>query len=128
MSKPIELSREARQAAAAGLRKVLIEELEVEVGTVQAEMVLDRLVLDLGPVLYNRALTDARAVIAAKAEERMTALTAEVARIDDDLANAAISNPKALEGLTRARAKTQADLDAAEAAWMQAEEALAEVS
>ena len=57
----------------------------------------------------------------------MAALTAEVARIDDDLANAAISNPKALEGLTRARAKTQADLEAAEAAWMQAEEALAEV-
>jgi ATP-binding cassette subfamily F protein 3 len=63
-----------------------------------------------------------------KAEERMAALTAEVARIDDDLANAAVSNPKALEGLTRARAKTQADLEAAEAAWMQAEEALAEVA
>ena len=63
-----------------------------------------------------------------KAEERMTALTSELARLDDDLANAAISNPKALEGLTRARAKTQADLDAAEAAWMQAEEALAEVA
>ena len=64
MSKPIELSREARQAAAAGLRKVLTEELDVEVGSLQAEIILDRLVLDLGPVLYNRALTDARAVIA----------------------------------------------------------------
>jgi ATP-binding cassette subfamily F protein 3 len=63
-----------------------------------------------------------------KAEERMAALTAEVARIDDDLANAAVSNPKALEGLTRARAKTQTDLDAAEAAWVEAEEALAAVS
>ena len=58
----------------------------------------------------------------------MTTLTAELARIDDDLANAAISNPRALEGLTRARAKTQADLEAAETAWMQAEEALAEVA
>jgi ATP-binding cassette subfamily F protein 3 len=63
-----------------------------------------------------------------KAEERVVALTAEIARIDDDLANAAVSNPKALEGLTRARAKSQADLDAAEAAWMEAEETLAEVS
>ena len=62
-----------------------------------------------------------------KAEERIAALTAEIARIDDDLANAAVANPKALEGLTRARAKTQGDLDAAETAWMQAEEALAEV-
>ncbi|MDP3657766.1 MAG: ABC transporter ATP-binding protein, partial [Brevundimonas sp.] len=63
-----------------------------------------------------------------KAEERMAQLTAEIARIDDDMANASVSNPKALEGLTRARAKTQADLDAAEAAWVAAEEALAEVS
>ena len=63
-----------------------------------------------------------------KAEERMAALTAELARIDDDMANAAVSNPKALEGLSRARAKTQSDLDAAETAWVAAEEALAEVS
>lgn len=63
-----------------------------------------------------------------KAEERMAQLTAEIARIDDDMANASINNPKALEGLTRARGKTQADLDAAEAAWVAAEEALAEVS
>ena len=63
-----------------------------------------------------------------KAEERMAQLTAEIARIDDDMANASVSNPKALEGLTRARAKTQADLDAAEAAWVAAEEALAEVT
>jgi ATP-binding cassette subfamily F protein 3 len=63
-----------------------------------------------------------------KAEERMAQLTAEIARIDDDMANAAVSNPKALEGLNRARAKTQSDLDAAEAAWIAAEEALAEVS
>jgi ATP-binding cassette subfamily F protein 3 len=63
-----------------------------------------------------------------KAEERMAQLTAEIARIDDDMANASVSNPKALEGLTRARAKTQSDLDAAEAAWVAAEEALAEVA
>ncbi len=62
-----------------------------------------------------------------KAEERMNALTADLARLDDDLANAAVSDPKSLEGLSRARARTQADLDAAEQAWMEAEEALAEV-
>ncbi len=36
-----------------------------------------------------------------KAEERMAQLTAEIARIDDDMANASVSNPKTLEGLTR---------------------------
>jgi len=74
VNKPIELSREARQAAVAELRKVLAEELDIEVGGLQAEMVLDRLLLDLGPVIYNRALTDARAVIAAKAEDMDEAL------------------------------------------------------
>jgi len=44
-----------------------------------------------------------------KAEERMAQLTAEIARIDDDMANASVSNPKALEGLTRARAKTRSN-------------------
>ena len=63
-----------------------------------------------------------------KAEDEMTRLTAEVARLDDDLANAAVADPKKLEGLTRARAKAQADLNAAEAAWIAAEEALAEIA
>ena len=63
---------------------------------------------------------------AKKAEEKMSALSAQLARIDDELANAAATNPKALADLSRARAKVQADLDAAEAEWMQAEEALAE--
>jgi ATP-binding cassette subfamily F protein 3 len=63
-----------------------------------------------------------------KAEETMARLTAEIARIDDDMATASVNNPKALEGLTRARAKTEADLATAEAAWVAAEEALAEVA
>lgn len=63
-----------------------------------------------------------------KAEERIAALTADLARIDDDLANAAVSNPRALEGLSRARANTEADIEKAEADWMAAEEALAAVA
>ena len=74
MSRPIELSREARQAASAGLRQVLAEELDVEVGALQADLILDRVILDLGPILYNRAINDARAVIAARAEDMDEAL------------------------------------------------------
>ena len=74
MSKPVELSREARQAAAARLRAVLQDELDVEIGALQSELILDQLVRDLGPVFYNRALGDARAVIAAKAEDMDEAL------------------------------------------------------
>ncbi|HRH19744.1 MAG TPA: ABC-F family ATP-binding cassette domain-containing protein, partial [Brevundimonas sp.] len=63
---------------------------------------------------------------AKKAEDKLTAVAARLARIDDELANAAIANPKALADLSRERAKVQSDLDAAEAAWMKAEEALAD--
>ncbi len=63
---------------------------------------------------------------AKKAEDKLTAVAARLARIDDELANAAIANPKALADLSRERAKVQSDLDAAEAAWMEAEEALAD--
>lgn len=74
MSQPAELSREARQAAAERLRALLHEELEVEIGSLQAELILDQIARDLGPVFYNRALSDARAVIAAKAEDMDEAL------------------------------------------------------
>lgn len=74
MSKPVELSREARQAAAERLRALLHAELEVEIGSLQAELILDQIARDLGPVFYNRALGDARAVIAAKAEDMDEAL------------------------------------------------------
>ncbi len=63
---------------------------------------------------------------AKKAEDKLTAVAARLARIDDELANAAIANPKTLADLSRERAKVQSDLDAAEAAWMEAEEALAD--
>ena len=63
---------------------------------------------------------------AKKAEERMAALTGQLALIDDDLANAAVNNPSMLEGLTRARAEAQANLETAEVEWLAAEEALAE--
>lgn len=74
MTTPVELSREARQAAAARLRTMLTEELDVEIGALQAEIVLDLLARDVGPIFYNRALADARAVISAKAEDMDEAL------------------------------------------------------
>lgn len=74
MTKPVELSKEARQVAVARLRGILQEELDVEVGALQAEIVLDRLARDVGAIFYNRALADARAVIADKAEDMDEAL------------------------------------------------------
>ena len=74
MSKPVELSPEGRQAAGAKLRTLLADELEVEVGALQAELILDQIARDIGPLFYNRAVADARAVIASKAEDMDEAL------------------------------------------------------
>src|SRR5690606_1979553 len=63
-----------------------------------------------------------------KAEDRMAQLTADLARLDDDLANAAVNDPKKLEGLTRARAKAQTDLDQAGPGWIARGEGRGEVA
>ncbi len=72
--KPIELSREARAAAATRLQAWLKDELDQEVGGLQAEMLLDELAAELGPLFYNRGVADARAVVAARAEDLDEAL------------------------------------------------------
>jgi uncharacterized protein (DUF2164 family) len=72
--KPIELTREARAAAATRLQAWLKDELDQEVGGLQAEMLLDELAAELGPLFYNRGVADARAVVAARAEDLDEAL------------------------------------------------------
>ena len=72
--KPIELTREARAAAATRLQAWFKDELDQEVGGLQAEMLLDELAAELGPLFYNRGVADARAVVAGRAEDLDEAL------------------------------------------------------
>jgi uncharacterized protein (DUF2164 family) len=72
--KPIDLTREARAAAATRLQAWLKDELDQEVGGLQAEMLLDELAAELGPLFYNRGVADARAVVAGRAEDLDEAL------------------------------------------------------
>jgi len=72
--KPIELTREARAAAATRLQAWLKDELDQEVGGLQAEMLLDELAAELGPLFYTRGVADARAVVAGRAEDLDEAL------------------------------------------------------
>ncbi|MBA3999089.1 DUF2164 family protein [Brevundimonas sp.] len=72
--KPVDLSREARKAAAARLQTWLKDELDHEIGGLQAESLLDELAAELGPLFYNRGVADARAVVAARAEDLDEAL------------------------------------------------------
>ncbi|MFN3352332.1 MAG: ATP-binding cassette domain-containing protein, partial [Brevundimonas sp.] len=65
---------------------------------------------------------------AKKAEARMAELSAEIAALDAALAKAAVEDPGQLADLSRRRATTQEALNAAEAEWLEAEEALAQVA
>jgi len=63
-----------------------------------------------------------------KTEEAMAAISVEITKVDEEMAVAAAKDPKKFETLSRKRAQLQADLEKAEAEWVAAEEALAEVS
>jgi len=64
----IELSKEAREAAARALSEYLKDELEVEVTGFDAQFLLDFVGERIGPWFYNQGLADARAVVQARAE------------------------------------------------------------
>ena len=63
-----------------------------------------------------------------KTEEAMAAISVEITKVDEEMAVAAAKDPKKFETLSRKRAQLQTDLEKAEAEWVAAEEALAEVS
>lgn len=67
--KPIAFSREETAAITGRLQAYLRDELEVDLGALPAEMLLDFLGREIGPFFYNRGLYDAQAVVAAKAED-----------------------------------------------------------
>jgi uncharacterized protein (DUF2164 family) len=66
---PIEFSREELTAIAGKLRPYFRDEFEVELRDLPAEMLVDFLAREIGPFFYNRALYDAQAVVAKKAED-----------------------------------------------------------
>ncbi len=69
MSKPISFSREEAAAITPRLQAYFRDELDVELGGLPAEMLLDFLGREIGPFFYNRGLYDAQAIVAKKAED-----------------------------------------------------------
>ena len=64
----IELEKPARDALARALARYLKDELEVEIGGMDAMLLLDFISERAGPHYYNQALLDARAHLHAKIE------------------------------------------------------------
>ena len=67
--KPIQFSREETADITAKLRAYFRDELEIDLAALPAEMLLDFLGREIGPFFYNRAVYDAQAVVAKKAED-----------------------------------------------------------
>ncbi len=72
--KPIQFSREETADITAKLRAYFRDELEIDLAALPAEMLLDFLSREIGPFFYNRAVYDAQAVVAKKAEDISEAL------------------------------------------------------
>lgn len=56
----IELPPQDRTQAVASLKRYFSEELDQEIGDLKATLLLDYLLEEIGPAVYNRALADAQ--------------------------------------------------------------------
>jgi len=74
----ITISSEAREHATASIRRYLAEQLDVNVGEMQADFLLRYFLEEIGPTVYNQAIAEARAFI----EERVADLDATCYRAE----------------------------------------------
>jgi uncharacterized protein (DUF2164 family) len=66
----IAVSEDARKQAVAALREYCAEHMDEEVGELKASLLLDFILTELAPTIYNQAIADARAFF----EERVADL------------------------------------------------------
>ena len=74
--KPIVFSKEEQRDLVPRIKAFMRDELDTEIGDLQASMLMDFFAEKLGHAVYNRAIYDAQALIAAKADEMAEALYA----------------------------------------------------
>lgn len=75
MSKsPPLLTKDEMQEAAARLQTYLRDEMEIEVGRLPVEMLVEFIGRDIGRLFYNRGLRDAETVVRQKVEDVADAL------------------------------------------------------
>ena len=67
----ITVSEDARTQATAALRAYCAEHLDEEIGDLQAGLLFDFILAELGPTIYNQAIADARAFL----DERLADLS-----------------------------------------------------
>lgn len=70
----LELNESARKQAVASLQAYAAAEMETELSELQAMLLLDHVLADIGPAIYNQATVDARAYIEERAADLEAAL------------------------------------------------------
>jgi uncharacterized protein (DUF2164 family) len=58
---PITLTRETKKALLPSIKRYMLEELDQEIGDLKADLLLDYILKEIGPAIYNRAIADAQA-------------------------------------------------------------------
>jgi uncharacterized protein (DUF2164 family) len=62
----IEISREARQVAITSLQRYFKQNMEEEIGNLTANALLNFFIDDIGPLIYNKAVTDVQTRLQAR--------------------------------------------------------------
>ena len=70
----IEFSKTERAALADAIRRYFTDELDQDIGGLQAELFLDFIGEAIGPVFYNRGLLDAEAAMMKKMDDLSDAI------------------------------------------------------
>jgi uncharacterized protein (DUF2164 family) len=70
----ITLPEPIRQQAIASLKEYVSDELDHDLSDLQATLLLDHVLTDLGPAIYNQAAADARAYVEERAADLEAAL------------------------------------------------------
>lgn len=65
----IEISKEARAELVASLRRYFEENLDEPIGELKAGLLLNYLLEEVGPVIYNRAIADAQTLMQQRVSE-----------------------------------------------------------
>jgi len=68
------LNEPSRKQAVASLRSYSAENFDTELSELQATLLLDHILADIGPAIYNQAASDARAYVEERAADLEAAL------------------------------------------------------
>lgn len=66
---PIELPKETRDRLVASVKRYVAEELDQEIGDLKASILLDYVLTEIGPSVYNQAVADAQKHLVSRVEE-----------------------------------------------------------